>query len=152
MAKKVTVTLVDDFDGEGAADETVEFGLDGVSYEIDLSQRMPKVAQQLESHGWRRAAGSAGAGVGRRQARAAAARRSIASKAPQSGSGRAGTDTTYPPAAGSPPTSSTHSTPQRNKQLPEMLASLSGSLAPAFASGELVDARNGKRFGRSGRC
>ena len=26
MAKKVTVTLVDDFDGEGAADETVEFG------------------------------------------------------------------------------------------------------------------------------
>jgi hypothetical protein len=38
MAKKVTVTLVDDFDGEGAADETVEFGLDGVSYEIDLFQ------------------------------------------------------------------------------------------------------------------
>ena len=37
MAKKVTVTLVDDFDGEGAADETVEFGLDGVTYEIDLS-------------------------------------------------------------------------------------------------------------------
>lgn len=39
MAKKVTVTLVDDFDGEGPADETVEFGLDGVSYEIDLSAR-----------------------------------------------------------------------------------------------------------------
>ena len=39
MAKKVTVTLVDDFDGEGAADETVEFGLDGVSYEIDLSAK-----------------------------------------------------------------------------------------------------------------
>ena len=39
MAKRVTVTLVDDFDGEGAADETVEFGLDGVSYEIDLSAR-----------------------------------------------------------------------------------------------------------------
>lgn len=33
MAKKVTVTLVDDFDGSGAADETVEFGLDGVTYE-----------------------------------------------------------------------------------------------------------------------
>lgn len=28
MAKKVTVTLVDDFDGSGAADETVEFGLE----------------------------------------------------------------------------------------------------------------------------
>lgn len=37
MAKKVTVTLIDDVDGEAAADETVEFGLDGVSYEIDLS-------------------------------------------------------------------------------------------------------------------
>ena len=39
MAKKVTVTLVDDFDGDGAADETVEFGLDGVTYEIDLSSK-----------------------------------------------------------------------------------------------------------------
>ena len=39
MAKKVTVTLIDDFDGEGAADETVEFGLDGVTYEIDLSSK-----------------------------------------------------------------------------------------------------------------
>ncbi len=39
MARKVTVTLVDDFDGEGAADETVEFGLDGVTYEIDLSNK-----------------------------------------------------------------------------------------------------------------
>ncbi|ANW62592.1 MULTISPECIES: histone-like nucleoid-structuring protein Lsr2 [Mycolicibacterium] len=39
MAKKVTVTLVDDFDGEGAADETVEFAIDGVTYEIDLSNK-----------------------------------------------------------------------------------------------------------------
>ncbi len=39
MAKKVTVTLVDDFDGEGPADETVEFSIDGVSYEIDLSAK-----------------------------------------------------------------------------------------------------------------
>ena len=39
MAKKVTVTLVDDFDGEGDADETVEFALDGVNYEIDLSAK-----------------------------------------------------------------------------------------------------------------
>lgn len=37
MAQKVTVTLVDDLDG-GTAEETVEFGIDGVSYEIDLSQ------------------------------------------------------------------------------------------------------------------
>ncbi len=39
MAKKVTVTLIDDFDGSGAADETVDFGLDGVTYEIDLSSK-----------------------------------------------------------------------------------------------------------------
>lgn len=42
MAKKVTVTLVDDFDGDGPADETVEFGLDGVTYEIDLSSKNAK--------------------------------------------------------------------------------------------------------------
>ncbi len=36
MAQKVQVLLVDDLDG-GTADETVTFGLDGVSYEIDLS-------------------------------------------------------------------------------------------------------------------
>lgn len=35
MAQKVQVILVDDING-GSADETVQFGLDGVSYEIDL--------------------------------------------------------------------------------------------------------------------
>ncbi len=43
MAQKVQVILVDDLDG-GAAEETVQFGLDGVSYEIDLSK---KNAQKL---------------------------------------------------------------------------------------------------------
>ena len=38
MVKKVTVSLLDDLDGK-AADETVQFALDGVSYEIDLSER-----------------------------------------------------------------------------------------------------------------
>jgi hypothetical protein len=37
MAQKVMVTLVDDLDGTEAG-ETVEFGLDGASYEIDLSE------------------------------------------------------------------------------------------------------------------
>lgn len=36
MAQKVQVILVDDVDG-GEATETVSFGLDGVSYEIDLN-------------------------------------------------------------------------------------------------------------------
>lgn len=37
MAQKVMVTLVDDLDGSEAG-ETVEFGLDGAFYEIDLSE------------------------------------------------------------------------------------------------------------------
>lgn len=37
MAQKVLVELVDDLDGS-EANETVEFGLDGVTYEIDLSE------------------------------------------------------------------------------------------------------------------
>jgi hypothetical protein len=37
MARKVTVQLVDDFDGESVAEETVNFALDGIAYEIDLS-------------------------------------------------------------------------------------------------------------------
>ncbi|GAB2661779.1 Lsr2 family protein [Gordonia jinhuaensis] len=51
MAKKVTVTLVDDVDGNKAADETVEFAIDGVTYEIDLSN---KNASKLRSDfdGW----------------------------------------------------------------------------------------------------
>ncbi|MFW5420580.1 Lsr2 family protein [Nocardiopsis sp. CNT-189] len=36
MAQKVQVLLVDDLDG-GEADETVSFGVDGTTYEIDLS-------------------------------------------------------------------------------------------------------------------
>ena len=36
MVQKTTVTLVDDLDG-GDAEESVEFGLEGVAYEIDLS-------------------------------------------------------------------------------------------------------------------
>jgi nucleoid-associated protein Lsr2 len=38
MAQKVQVILVDDFDG-GEAAETVSFALDGVSYEIDVSEK-----------------------------------------------------------------------------------------------------------------
>ncbi|WP_078310825.1 MULTISPECIES: Lsr2 family protein [unclassified Mycobacterium] len=48
MAKKVTVTLVDDVDGEVAADESVEFGIDGITYEIDLSSKnAEKLRNQL---------------------------------------------------------------------------------------------------------
>ncbi|GAA3710767.1 Lsr2 family protein [Zhihengliuella alba] len=37
MARKVEVTLIDDLDGS-KADESVKFALDGVQYEIDLSE------------------------------------------------------------------------------------------------------------------
>lgn len=36
MAQKVNIVLIDDLDGT-PADETVTFGLDGATYEIDLS-------------------------------------------------------------------------------------------------------------------
>lgn len=36
MAQRVQIVLEDDFDG-GPATETVNFGLDGIEYEIDLS-------------------------------------------------------------------------------------------------------------------
>lgn len=38
MAQKIHVTLVDDLD-QSPADENVNFGLDGINYEIDLSAK-----------------------------------------------------------------------------------------------------------------
>ena len=45
MAQKVQVTLVDDIDGS-IADETITFALDGVSYEIDLSDGHAKALRE----------------------------------------------------------------------------------------------------------
>lgn len=73
MAKKVTVTLIDDFDGAGVADETVEFGLDGVTYEIDLSSKnAAKLRDELKK--WAEAARRVG---GRRRGRSAPGRRGV---------------------------------------------------------------------------
>lgn len=38
MAQAVSVELIDEYD-RTPADQTIEFGIDGVSYEIDLSQQ-----------------------------------------------------------------------------------------------------------------
>jgi Lsr2 len=38
MAQKTIVSLIDDLDG-GDADESVAFGLDGATYDIDLSEK-----------------------------------------------------------------------------------------------------------------
>lgn len=50
MARETIVRLVDDLDG-GAADETVSFSLDGVAYEIDLSNdNAKKLRDSLQSY------------------------------------------------------------------------------------------------------
>ncbi|MFF4409665.1 histone-like nucleoid-structuring protein Lsr2 [Streptomyces sp. NPDC002536] len=46
MAQRVVVTLSDDIDG-GEAAETVAFGLDGKSYEIDLNTANAKKLRKL---------------------------------------------------------------------------------------------------------
>jgi hypothetical protein len=38
VAQKTVVSLIDDLDGESEADETVEYAVDGVTYEIDLTK------------------------------------------------------------------------------------------------------------------
>lgn len=69
MAQRVEVVLVDDLDG-GPAEETVQFSLDGVSYEIDLNaenaQALRDAVATYVGHG-RRVGGrrSAGRGGGR---------------------------------------------------------------------------------------
>jgi hypothetical protein len=46
MARKVESTLVDDMTGD-PADETVSFGLDGVEFEIDLSENNAGVLRDI---------------------------------------------------------------------------------------------------------
>lgn len=74
MAQKIQVLLVDDIDG-GEAAETVTFGLDGVTYEIDLSAaNAAKLRDDLATWtghgrrtGGRRATGRAAAATSSRQ-------------------------------------------------------------------------------------
>ncbi|GGL98144.1 Lsr2 family protein [Streptomyces fumigatiscleroticus] len=50
MAQRVVVTLFDDIDGSEAA-ETIAFGLDGKSYEIDLNEaNARKLREALEPY------------------------------------------------------------------------------------------------------
>ncbi|MFI5496627.1 Lsr2 family protein [Actinoplanes sp. NPDC051859] len=75
MAKQIITLLTDDMDG-GEAAHTVEFGLDGVSYTIDLSEKntakLRKVLSPYLSAGTR--VGRSG-GTGRIGSRVAAAAR-----------------------------------------------------------------------------
>ena len=50
MSSKVVVLLEDDLDG-GKADETIEFGIDGTTYAIDLNdQNAKKLRSALEGY------------------------------------------------------------------------------------------------------
>jgi hypothetical protein len=72
VAQKVTVQLVDDVDGS-VAESTVEFGLDGVNYTIDLSAKNASdlrdalsayVASARRTGGRKRTGSKAGKAVG----------------------------------------------------------------------------------------
>ncbi|MGI4896856.1 MAG: histone-like nucleoid-structuring protein Lsr2 [Janthinobacterium lividum] len=56
MAQRTTVVLTDDIDG-GKADETIQFGIEGVSYEIDLSdanaEKLRRAVELYIEHGRR---------------------------------------------------------------------------------------------------
>jgi hypothetical protein len=69
MAQRVNIVLVDDIDG-GDADETVTFGLDGTTYEIDLSgKNAAKLRDAVAPYvGHARKVGARRAGGGRRAA------------------------------------------------------------------------------------
>ena len=76
MAQKVHIVLEDDIDG-GEAAETIVFGLDGTSYEIDLNEKnagaLREALAPFIGHGRKQAAG---ARRGRRPGSAATSRHS----------------------------------------------------------------------------
>ena len=81
MAQRVEYILEDDLDG-GKADETVQFGLDGVEYEVDLSsENYDKLRDTLAP--WVAVARRTG---GRRKRTAVAAPRSAAADGASGGS------------------------------------------------------------------
>ncbi len=88
MAQKIQTTVVDDIDGSPAA-ETVTFGYQGRTYEIDLSApnaaRLRSVLQEYADHARRAATRQAG-GTGSRTA--ASRRRTVAIREWARASGR----------------------------------------------------------------
>jgi len=67
VVRKVSVVITDDLDGSQGA-ETVSFGLDGVSYEVDLGQpnraRLAEALAPFIAAGWRVSRGSRRRGAG----------------------------------------------------------------------------------------
>jgi hypothetical protein len=76
MAQKVHITLEDDLNG-GEATETVTFGLDGKSYEIDLNDKNAAALRNALAKyvaAARRSAGGRGSGAKKRTQMGASAR------------------------------------------------------------------------------
>jgi hypothetical protein len=70
MAREMIERLVDDLDGSDAV-ETVRFGLDGVSYEIDLTEKNAAALRKaLEKYARAARKGSGGRSAGRAKASA----------------------------------------------------------------------------------
>jgi hypothetical protein len=71
MAQKVHIVLVDDLDGSEAT-ETISFGLDGTSYEIDLNEKnAAKLRDALATYVGHARKASSGSRRGRRSAASA---------------------------------------------------------------------------------
>ena len=103
MAQRVNVVLVDDIDGSDAV-ETVSFALDGVDYEIDLSeQARRRAAQRALASTSATAAAPAGVAAAAAALAAAAAATTTAPRPRTSAPGPARTAGTSPSGAGSAP-------------------------------------------------
>jgi Lsr2 len=69
MAQKTVVSLIDDLDGQSEADETVEYAIDGVTYEIDLARDNAEALREVFAPyiaAARRTGGRARSGTGSR--------------------------------------------------------------------------------------
>jgi hypothetical protein len=89
MAQKTVVSLLDDLDGESEADETVEYALDGVTYEIDLTTENAEDLREIFAPyiaAARRTGGRRASGGGRSRP-ASSSRSGSSSSSPGSGSG-----------------------------------------------------------------
>ncbi len=110
MAQQKSVTLIDDLDG-GKAAETITFGLDGASYEIDLSKKNATASARPSPISSSTAGGSRPAPHLRRRSGG-----QFCGRAPpprRCGSGRPPRASPSPPAAGSRRTSSHSTRPRR---------------------------------------
>jgi len=91
MARSTQIILIDDLDG-GTGNETVNFGLDGVNYEIDLSKanaaRLRKALAEFTDKGRRVSARSSSSARGTRSRSARTSRTSRTSPTRGSASGR----------------------------------------------------------------